>query len=110
MGLLSDADYDAAMLAVAGGDTVTLGGFTVPCALSADDLPELEYQSTRGRWGTPVAVLADSLSVTVRTGALVGLATGSTVTVRGAGYTVDRVLRLRNDAFTAFRAFAVPLT
>lgn len=99
MALISSTDADALLGTLGGGDTATLGGSAVPCIVAGADLAQL------GEPGTPVEVLSKALLVTVRTGALAGLAAGATVTLRGESYTVDRVVRARNEALTHFTAY-----
>lgn len=99
MALILSTDVDALLEALGGGDTATLGGSTVPCIIGGADLAQL------AETGTPVEVISKALLVTVRTGALAGLAAGATVTLRGSNYTIDRAQRQRNDALTVFLAF-----
>jgi hypothetical protein len=105
MPLISDADYDAMLTAAGGGDTVTLGANTVFCMIGAGDVEGLLDAATRKAWGTPMSVTTGALLLTVRTGALPGLFSGAAVTIRSLPYTVDQVLRTRNDSLTHFLAY-----
>jgi hypothetical protein len=92
-------DADLAGLLDATGDLVTLGATTVSCVIHAADVQQLQVE------GAPMAVISKALSVTVKTGALVGLATGATVLIKGATYKVDAVARFANGQLTRFLAF-----
>ena len=92
------------------GDVFTftvVGLSVVPCMLAAEDSEELADAATRKMWGTPVSVTSAPFLVTVRTGALTALTSGAVVTIRGAQYAVDRVLRMHDNALTHFLAYAV---
>jgi hypothetical protein len=99
MSLISSTDVQALLEALGGGDTVTLSGSTAPCIIGGADLVQLADQ------GTPVEVISKALLVTVQTGALAGLVSGVTVSLRDGSYTVDRVMRHRNEALTVFLAY-----
>lgn len=99
MALLSAAEYDAMLATLGGGDTVTLGATTVSCIIGGGDSDQLRDGDT------PTQATVGVLVVTVRTGALTGLRAGTSVTLRSATYTVDHVVRLRNDALTQFMAY-----
>lgn len=99
MALISSTDADALLEALGGGDTVTLGATSVPCIVAGPDAV------VPGEGPSPAEGITQALVVTVRTGALAALAAGATVTVRGASYTVDRVVRKRNEALTDFTAY-----
>lgn len=101
MSLLSVADCDELLVSLGGGEQATLGGTSVPCIVAPVDAELL----SDGVASAALDVVTRALAVTVRTGALAGLAMGATVVLRGANYKIDRVLRMRNDGLTQFLAF-----
>lgn len=101
MGLLSSAECLELLTQLGGGDSVTLAGITTPCIVASADGERFPEATP----GVPVDGIGEALAVTVATGALATLAAGVTVTLLGAPYRVDRVLRARNTALTHFLAY-----
>jgi len=101
MSLLNAADVDELLTSLGNGENAILAGVSAPCIVAPADVEQLGDASA----GTPVEVLTRALAVTVRTGVLTALAVGATVTLRGASYRVDRLVRMRNDSLTQFLAY-----
>jgi hypothetical protein len=96
----TDADLDAMLEAT--GELVTLGATSVYGVIRAVD-PQQFRDSERA-----VAITTKALSVAVRTGALLGLASGVTVVIRGTQHVVDQILSITDGGLTLFLAWPSP--
>lgn len=85
------ADIDA-IIAATGGVDVTLGGTTVKGLLDITDSSVVQGQAAD--------FMAETVSVTVKTGALTGLEEGAALVADGVAYIVQRVQRIDDGALT----------
>jgi hypothetical protein len=97
---------DLVAMLEATGEIVTLGVASTRGVVRAADLEQFAENDPVTGVPVPLRIQVDALSVTIRTGSLANLAHGSTVSIRGVSYTVDRIQNVYSGDMTRFLAVA----